>query len=63
MTTSRTDSSEVLTPEQEKRRAVVVQMLAERDMRPKVSQEEIRRMRDEGRDARTSIIPPPALPS
>ncbi len=49
MTTSRTDSSETLTPEQEKRKAVVIRMLAERDKRPKMSREEIKRMRDEGR--------------
>ena len=46
MTTTRTDSSETLTPEQEKRKAIVVQMLAERDKRPKVSRAEIKRMRD-----------------
>ena len=49
MTTRHTDSSEALTQEQEKRKAVVARMLAERDKRRKVSQEEIRRMRDEGR--------------
>ena len=49
MTTRHTDSTEALTQEQEKRKAVVAQMLAERDKRRKVSQEEIRRMRDEGR--------------
>ena len=49
MATRHTDSSETLTQAQEKRRAVVVRMLAERDKRPRVSQEEIRKMRGEGR--------------
>ena len=44
-----TESSEPLTQEQEKRKAVVIWMLAERETRLKVSREEIRRMRDEGR--------------
>ncbi len=48
-TRRQTDSSETLTDEQEKRKAVVIRMLTERDRRQKVSQEDIRRMRDEGR--------------
>lgn len=49
MTTRKADSSEAFTQEQEERRAAVIRMLAERDKRQKVSKEEIRRMRDEGR--------------
>ena len=49
MTTRHTDSSETLTQAQEKRRAVVVRMLAERDKRRRLSQSEFRKMRDESR--------------
>ena len=48
-TRSNTDARETLTDEQAKRQAVVLQMLAERDMRRKVSRSEIQRMRGEGR--------------
>ena len=48
-TRSNTDARETLTDEQAKRKAVVLQMLAERDMRRKVSRSEIQRMRGEGR--------------
>ena len=49
MATRHTDSSESLTQAQEKRRAVVVRMLAERDKRHRLSQSEFRKMRDESR--------------
>jgi hypothetical protein len=44
-----TNAYGVLTSEQAKRKAVVTQVLAERDKRPRVSQEEVRKMRGEGR--------------
>ena len=44
-----TDLKVALTQEQVKRKAVVTQMLAEREQRQRVSHEEIRRMRSEGR--------------
>ena len=44
-----TDLKDALTQEQAKRKAVVTQMLAEREQRQRVSYEEIRRMRSEGR--------------
>ena len=43
------DVKEIPTYEQGKRKAVVTQMLAERDRRQSVSQEEIGTMRGEGR--------------
>ena len=50
MTASKhTDVKEILTPEQAKRKAVVVQMLAERDQRQPVSPKEVGKMRGEGR--------------
>ena len=48
-TRSSADARETLTDEQAKRKAVVLQMLAERDMRRRVSQAEIQRIRGEGR--------------
>ena len=43
------ESKDISTHEQMKRKAVVTQMLAEREQRQKVSREEIKRMRGEGR--------------
>ncbi len=42
------EAEQKLTRKQAKRMAVIVQMLAERDLRQQVSTEEIRRLRNEG---------------
>ena len=44
-----TNLKDTLTQEQAKRKAVVTKMLSEREQRQRVSHEEIRRMRSEGR--------------
>ena len=44
-----TDVPEVLTHEHAKRKAIVIQMLYERDQRQPVSRDEVKRMRAEGR--------------
>ncbi len=42
------EAEQKLTRKQAKRKAVITQMLAERDQRQKVSPDEIRRLRNEG---------------
>ncbi|MDE2933972.1 MAG: hypothetical protein OXS47_08895 [Chloroflexota bacterium] len=47
--TTNAEAAKRLTPEQERRRAVVRQMLADRKKREPMSRDEFKRMRDEGR--------------
>ena len=49
LVTGSSDSSELLTEAKEERKAVVTRILAEWDERPRMSLQEIRKMRDEGR--------------
>lgn len=44
------EAEQKLTKKQVKLKAVIAQMLAERDERPQVSADEIRRLRNAGRD-------------